>query len=151
VVELGRRSANAPRPAHETTIAPAPCHEIMTSMALSTATAQLPASAEHDIAYVTASYEPISDRIRPLVEQGLLPRATYVLPDGTPMVPADHAQLLEDAGGNPAAVAAHFCKRFLAAGGDPADAPDEYEAWLSGGYGACLARRRPKRSWPNHR
>ena len=113
-------------------------------MALSAPTAQLPASAEPDITYVIASFEPMDDSVRPLVEQGLLPRATYVLPDGTPMVPADHAQLLEDAGGDVAAVAAHFNERFLAAGGDPADAADEYEAWLSGEYGACLRTTSPE-------
>jgi hypothetical protein len=113
-------------------------------MALSVPTAQLPPSAEHDIAYVIASFEPMDDSVRPLVEQGLLPRATYVLPDGTPMVPADHAQLIEDAGGDVAAVAAHFNERFLAAGGDAADAADEYEAWLSGEYGACLRTTSPE-------
>jgi hypothetical protein len=75
---------------------------------------------------------------RALVEQGVLPRATYVLLDGTPMVPADHAQLLHDAGGDAAAVAGLFHERFLAAGGDPAKADEEHEAWLSGEYGACL-------------
>jgi hypothetical protein len=113
-------------------------------VALSAPTARLPASAEQDIAYVIASFEPMDDSVRPLVEQGLLPRATYVLPDGTPMVPADHAQLIEDAGGDVAAVAAHFNERFLAAGGDPADAADEYEAWLSGEYGACLRTTSPE-------
>jgi hypothetical protein len=104
----------------------------------------LPASAEHDIAYVIASFEPMDDAVRSLVEQALLPRASYVLPDGTPMVPADHAQLIEDAGGDVAAVAAHFSERFVAAGGDPADAADEYEAWLSGEYGACLRTTSPE-------
>jgi Family of unknown function (DUF6058) len=113
-------------------------------VALSAPTARLPASAEDDIAYVTASFMPMDESIRPLVERGLLPRATYVLPDGTPMVPADHARLIEDAGGDPAAVAAHFSERFLAAGGDPADAADEYEAWLSGEYGACLRTTSPE-------
>jgi hypothetical protein len=113
-------------------------------VALSAPTARLPASAEDDIAYVTASFTPMDDSIRPLVEQGLLPRASYVLPDGTPMVPADHAQLIEDAGGDPGAIASHFSERFLAAGGDPADAADEYEAWLSGDYGACLRTTSPE-------
>lgn len=113
-------------------------------MALSAPTAQLPASAGQDIAYVVESFEPMDDSIRPLVDQGLLPRATYVLPDGTPMVPADHAQLIADAGGDPGAVAAHFSERFLAAGGDPADAAEEYEAWLSGEYGACLRTTSPE-------
>jgi hypothetical protein len=107
-------------------------------------TAQLPADAKDDIAYVEASFEPMDEGVRPLVERGLLPRATYVLPDGTPMVPADHAQLLDDAGGDPDAVAAHFRERFVAAGGDPEDATEEYEAWLSGEYGACLHTTSPE-------
>ena len=107
-------------------------------------TAQLPASAKDDIAYAEASFEPMGDGIRALVQRGLLPRATYVLPDGTPMVPADHARLLDDAGGNPEAIAAHFRERYLAAGGDPALAHEEYEAWLSGEYGACLNSTSPE-------
>ncbi len=108
------------------------------------ATAHLPASAEHDIAYVKASFQPMAESVRPLVERGLLPRAAYVLPDGTPMVSADHAQLLEDAGGNPAAVAAQFRERYLAAGGDAANAEEEYEAWLSGEYAVCLHTTSPE-------
>jgi len=107
-------------------------------------TARLPASAKDDIAYVEASFEPMSESVRPLVEQGLLPRATYVLPDGTPMVPADHAQLLDDASGDPEAIPARFRQRYVAAGGDPADADEEYEAWLSGEYGACLHTTSPE-------
>lgn len=113
-------------------------------MAVATPSSQLPASATDDIAYVEASFEPMNEKIRPLVELGLLPRATYVLPDGTPMVPADHAQLLEDAGGNPEAVAEHFRERYVAAGGDPADAAEDYQAWLSGEYGACLHTTSPE-------
>jgi hypothetical protein len=113
-------------------------------MPIATPTSQLPASARDDIAYVEASFEPMNEGVRPLVERGLLPRATYVLPDGTPMVPADHAQLLDDAGGDPEAVAAHFRERYVAAGGDPADVDEEYEAWLSGEYGACLHTTSPE-------
>ena len=74
-------------------------------MPIAAPTARLPASGEDDIAYVEASFEPMSEDVRPLVERGILPRASYVLPDGTPMVPADHARLLDDAGGSPEAVA----------------------------------------------
>jgi hypothetical protein len=113
-------------------------------MPLATSAAQLPADAKDDIAYVAASFQPMDESVRPLVERGVLPRATYVLPDGTPMVPTDHVQLLDDAGGNPEAVAAHFRDRFAAAGGDAAHADEEYEAWLSGGYGACLHSTSPE-------
>jgi hypothetical protein len=116
----------------------------MIAMSLAAPTAQLPAWAQEDIAYVEASFEPMHESVKPLVERGLLPRATYILPDDTPMVPADHAQLLEDAGGNPDAIAAEFQNRFLAAGGNPAEAGEEYEAWLSGEYGACLHTTSPE-------
>jgi hypothetical protein len=86
----------------------------------------------------------VEDWARPLVERGLLPRATYVLPDGTPMVPSDHAQLLEDAGGDPDDIHAHFRERFLTAGGDPDAVEAEHAAWLSGEYGACLRRTTPE-------
>ena len=86
----------------------------------------------------------MDDAVRPLVERGVLPRATYVLPDGTPAVPSDHGVLLEDAGGDPDAVAAHFRLRFVAAGGDARQADDEHSAWLSGEYGACLFATTPE-------
>jgi uncharacterized protein DUF6058 len=79
-----------------------------------------------DIAYVRANFHPLEDA--ELVERGVLPQPTYVLPDGTPMVPATHAAVPAD----------RFRERFLAAGGRAEDAEEEFEAWLGGGYGACL-------------
>ena len=113
-------------------------------MALAAPSAQLPADASRDIAYVTDAFEPMADAVRELVARGILPLATYVLPDGTPMVPADHAALLDDADGDAQAVADRFRERFLAAGGDPGDADAEHEAWLSGEYGACLHSTTPE-------
>jgi hypothetical protein len=106
--------------------------------------AQLPANAHEDLQYVCASFRPLEDDVRPLVDSGILPRATYVLPDGTAMVPEDHATLLEDVGGDPATVAARFAERFVAAGGDPKDVREEHTAWLSGEYGACLRATTPE-------
>lgn len=113
-------------------------------MPLAAPNARLPADATDDVAYVTAAFRPMSDPARGLVEQGILPRATYVLPDGTPMVPHDHAALLDDAGGEPRAVAERFRQRYVAAGGDPDDAAEEHRAWLSGEYGACLLTTSPE-------
>jgi Family of unknown function (DUF6058) len=113
-------------------------------MGLANDNAQLPADAEDDIAYVRMSFRPMDDNARPLVERGLLPRATYVLPDGTPMVPHDHAAMLEDVGGDPHAVAGRFRERFISAGGDPSEAQEEFQAWLSGEYGACLRTTSPE-------
>jgi hypothetical protein len=106
--------------------------------------AQLPATAYEDLHYIRASFRPLEDDVRPLVERGILPRATYLLPDGTAMVPEDHATLLDDADGDPAAVAARFAERFVAAGGDPRDTHEEHIAWLSGEYGACLRATTPE-------
>jgi hypothetical protein len=100
--------------------------------------AQLPADALDDVAYVRAAFRPLDGPASELVERGLLPQPTYVLPDGTPMVPETHAALLDDAGGDPARVAERFRERFLAAGGAPADVEDELEGWLGGSYGVCL-------------
>ncbi len=107
-------------------------------------TTRLPESAERDIAYVKESFVAMEDRVRPYVERGVLPQATYVLPDGTAMVPPDHAVLLEEADGDPEAVAGTFRARFAFAGGNPDDLEREYAAWLSGEYGACLRSTTPE-------
>lgn len=107
-------------------------------------TARLPDSAERDIAYVKESFVAMDDSTRPYVERGILPQATYVLPDGTAMVPRDHAQLLAEVDGDPGAVADDFRVRFLFAGGHPDEVEREYEAWLSGDYGACLHSTTPE-------
>jgi Family of unknown function (DUF6058) len=106
--------------------------------------ARLPESAERDIAYVKKSFRPMDDSSRPFVERGILPQATYVLPDGTAMVPDDHSQLLEESDGDPGAVADNFRARFMFAGGHPDELDREYEAWLSGEYGACLHATTPE-------
>ena len=86
----------------------------------------------------------MENALRPLVERGVLPQASYVLPDGTPMVPADHDSLLTDAGGDPDGVAARFRDRFIAAGGDAEAVDEEHAAWLSGEYGVCLRSATPE-------
>jgi len=116
----------------------------MTGSVSSASDAQLPATAREDIDYVRASFQPISDVARVLVERGVLPRAAYVLPDGTPMVPSDHAELLDAAAGDPDRVATVFRDRFVAAGGDPAAVSEEHAAWLTGEYGVCLRTATPE-------
>ena len=106
--------------------------------------ARLPESAQRDIAYVKESFRPMDESSRVFVERGILPQATYVLPDGTAMVPEDHAQLLQEADGDPGEVAHSFQARFMFAGGHPDELDREYEAWLSGEYGACLYATTPE-------
>jgi hypothetical protein len=113
-------------------------------MSIAAPEARLPSTAEDDLSYVRANFRPMSEGARQLVEDGVLPRATYVLPDGTPMVPPDHEALLEEAGGDPDGVVGRFRDRFVAAGGDPTQADEEHAAWLSGEYGACLCATSPE-------
>jgi Family of unknown function (DUF6058) len=106
-------------------------------------TARLPQSAVRDIAYVRESFVAMDESTREYVERGILPEATYVLPDGTAMVPRDHAELLRQVG-DPAEVAEEFRARFLFAGGDPDEVDREHAAWLSGEYGVCLHATTPE-------
>jgi hypothetical protein len=130
-----QHSPSASPPARRATLtlrsAPEEPQEIMAGMP----DAHLPADALDDIAYVRAAFRRLDGPAAELVERGVLPQATYVLPDGTPMVPETHAALLQD---DPGGVAGRFRERFLAAGGAPADAEDELREWLGGGYGVCL-------------
>ena len=100
-----------------------------------------------DVAYVRANYVPLDeacagrsetpDEVRRLIAEAKLPQPSYVLPDGTEMVPADYFELA-DAGRE------EFARRFLAAGGDPATLEEEWEGYLSGAYGVCLKRQTPE-------
>jgi hypothetical protein len=112
-------------------------------------TAQLPESAQEDIAYVKRWFLPMDEPSRALVERGILPRATYVLPDGTAIVPADHAQLLHEAGGDPDALAADFRARFAFAGGDPQAADREYQLGGRASMEPVWTPPVPKRSSPS--
>ena len=100
-----------------------------------------------DIAYVRANYLTLeevcalrsetADDVRRLMAAGELPQASYVLPDGTEMVPADYFELA-DAGRQ------DFARRFLAAGGVPSDLEEEWQGYLSGAYGVCLKEQSPE-------
>jgi Family of unknown function (DUF6058) len=96
---------------------------------------------EADVAYVYANYLSLEqasvgrpespEDVRRLMAENKLPKPSYVLPDGTEMVPADYF-LLADAG------LEEFTRRFLGAGGDPAAVDEEWQGYLSGAYGVCL-------------
>jgi uncharacterized protein DUF6058 len=94
-----------------------------------------------DVAYVEANYVSLEeacrgraetpDEVRALAADGKLPQPSYVLPDGTEMVPADYFALA-DAGREA------FEREFLAAGGSPDEVDAEWDGYLSGAYGVCL-------------
>jgi len=92
----------------------------------------------HEPAYVDA-----------LIAAHRLPAPSYVLRDGTPMVPAAFFDLLDEAGG-PETVAAVFAHRYAAASRTAGDAVGsaeveaEWFAYLSGEYGVCLRDATPE-------
>jgi hypothetical protein len=100
-----------------------------------------------DVAYVRANYLTLDeasagrsetpDEVRRAIARGELPQPSYLLPDGTEMVPADYFDLA-DAGRQ------DFARRFLAAGGVTADLEEEWQGYLSGAYGVCLKEQSPE-------
>jgi sugar phosphate isomerase/epimerase len=96
---------------------------------------------EADVAYIHANYLSLEqacvgrpespDDVRRLIAENKLPKPSYVLPDGTEMVPADYF-LLADVGRD------EFARRFRGAGGDPSAVDEEWQGYLSGAYGVCL-------------
>src|SRR5438477_11745819 len=101
-----------------------------------------------DVAYVRASFLPLerSPEIEAWIAQGFLPRPSYVLPDGTGMVPADHLALVDEAG-DATAVPALFAERYrrAAAAADVMDElTEDWAGYLEGTYGICLRRVTPE-------
>jgi uncharacterized protein DUF6058 len=106
---------------------------------------------ESDIRYVLAEYRTLDElcdgraetaaRIRGLIANGRLPRATYVLPSGEERFPPDYFALLDDAGGVDA-LPAWFRAHYLAAAAPcptaAADADEDWSGYLSGQFGVCL-------------
>jgi hypothetical protein len=100
-----------------------------------------------DVRYITEHFVPFEEEcrrrgddpedVRADIERGRLPRPTYVLDDGTEMVPPGYFRLVDEAGGIEH-LREHFVASFRAAGGPPAEAEAEWGAYLSGEYGACL-------------
>jgi Family of unknown function (DUF6058) len=104
-----------------------------------------------DIDYIRANYltldELCADRpespvgIEALIDARRLPRPSYVLDDGTAMVPADYFRLVDEAGGVDA-LRGHFAARHREATRAQRAAADElerdWEDYLDGAYGICL-------------
>jgi uncharacterized protein DUF6058 len=82
------------------------------------------------------------DRVRALIAGGTLPAASYVLEDGTEMVPAEYFELVDEAGGE-GGLRGLFARRYVAAAGDD-EVGSEWEGYLSGAYGVCLRHVTPE-------
>jgi hypothetical protein len=110
-----------------------------------------------DLAYIGANYLTLAELcaeraetaepVQELIEQGLLPRPSYVLDDGKGMFPADYFRLVDAAGG-PEALRAHFAARHraasLAEGANPGELEQDWDAYLNGVYGVCLREVTPE-------
>jgi hypothetical protein len=112
-----------------------------------------------DIRYVQANFLPLSELVdraghdiavvSTLIDDGLLPQPSYVLPDGTGMFPADHLAMWES-GDATTDLSKRFRLRYesAAATRNVAFAEEEVEeAWidyLTGMYGVCLKHATPE-------
>ncbi len=88
-----------------------------------------------------------SRRLRDWIEAGSLPRPAYLLPDATPMFPADLLAVARSAGGVEP-LAQHFATRMeLAArlvGSVASTREPDWQDYLSGEYGICLRQVTPE-------
>lgn len=89
---------------------------------------------DRDLEYVEANYVTLEEALQDAIERGVLPRPSYVLPDGTAMVPADYFALVD--------VRPAFEERYRVAGGT--DLEGDWEGYLSGVYGVCLREVKPE-------
>jgi Family of unknown function (DUF6058) len=106
-----------------------------------------PAMTTADVAYIRANYVTLEeacagraetpDDVRALIAEERLPQPSYVLPEGTEMVPRDYFAIA-DAGRE------DFARRFLDAGGSAAALEEEWQGYLSGAYGVCLKEQSPE-------
>ena len=104
-----------------------------------------------DVEYIRAGFIPLDElcrdrgyepaQVHSHIDAGRLPRPSYVLDDGTEMVPHDYFDLAEEAGGTER-LREEFMRRYSIAASreqvalEPPEA--EWEAYLSGEYGVCL-------------
>jgi hypothetical protein len=102
---------------------------------------------EADIAYIRDNFRALADLCRErgddlelvqaLVRERRVPAPSYLLPDGTEMVPADYFALIDRAGG-PDQLRADFERRHRAAGGANDALEGDWDGYLDGVYGICL-------------
>ena len=105
---------------------------------------------EADIDYIRANYltlpELCADRAEPpahveeLIAQGVMPKPSYVLDDGTGYFPRDYFRIADEAGG-PTELRESFAARFHAARRSEHagwDLEETWETYLGGVWGVCL-------------
>jgi hypothetical protein len=105
-----------------------------------------PSFSPSDLVYVTTEYHTMAvlcdgrahepAHVETLVAEGRLPAATYVLPSGERRYPPDYFALVDEFGVD--GLADGFHARYLAAGGTPDEAEEDWLGYLSGQFGVCL-------------
>lgn len=112
-----------------------------------------------DEAYVRACFSSLDELslaqgrkagdVRRLIADELLPRPSYVLPDGTEMVPPSFLDELEEVD-DPGQLPRRFCDQYLEAAQregirvDAAELEAEWQNHLTGLYGVCLRTPTPR-------
>jgi hypothetical protein len=119
----------------------------------------LPALDDADVAYVTRHFTTLAevcsarvetpDQVRRHMAAGELPRPSYMLADGTEMVPPDYFDLVDAAGGIgrlPAWLADQLGRALISRELDASDerVAGEWDGYLAGEYGVCLRRVTPE-------
>lgn len=77
------------------------------------------------------------ETIEGLIGERRLPAPSYVLPDGTGMVPADYFALVDEAGGVEQ-LRDEFERRHREAGGPPGELDADWVGYIDGIYAVCL-------------
>ena len=103
-----------------------------------------PPLSDADVAYVRENFVTLeelcetrgesADELRKAIARGEAPRPSYVLPDGTEMVPTTYVTPSRE----------EFERQYLGAGGEPAELEDDWAAHLDGVYGVCLLEPTPE-------
>jgi hypothetical protein len=106
-----------------------------------------------DLDYIRANYRSLAqlclergeetEEVRALIRDGVLPAPSYVLPDGSEVVPEDYFLLVDEAGG-PSLLRQEFERRYAAAGGVASELEDEWHGYIGGIYGVCLRHVSPE-------
>jgi uncharacterized protein DUF6058 len=106
-----------------------------------------PVPTEADVLYIHEHFVPLVkacaeggravEEVREAIAAERLPAPSYVLEEGTEMVPRDYLALADEAGGVER-LHDHFAHRYLAAGGPKEELGEEWQGYLSGLYGVCL-------------